>query len=920
MTALRSTTAVLPWSGRGQRLGTVLAGLLLAVTAVVAAAQPASAAPRVTFATDDGTAPSPSGATRLRVSGEGFQVVPGGFGGVYVFFGWVDDPDGGSWRPSRGGVTGRDYLYMPDSEDRENQGYQRFVTFPGSQTATAANGGEMAADGSWSLTMQIPGARFEAVDRSGSTRAVDCTTVTCGLITIGAHGVSNANNETFTPITFATGGQDAGGAGVPSAGAGTGAGAGAGTNGQPAGTGADEPRAGATTAQGGTDGADAGGVTGADQTTPPDAATLDTVATDPEAGPAVTATADDPPAVPATVGVDQSTAMVGRVLAFAGQGFLPGEQVVAVLDDGTAAVGPLQAGASGEVAGVLQLPPDVAVGTHTLRLSGAASAQAPEIAFTVRADPVAVAAAEAQAVEPTPTWVFALAGTSALLLLALLVSSVTAGRRRRAARRRARPRRGAPPSDAPAPDTPPSDAPVPGAPATVAVVALVALGLTLGPPAAAQHTASPGSQELGVTIPSPQPTLRWGLNHETSSAAYFGECNFLSAGLADDVRGGRPWTPQDGLYRAEDGNVRIEKPGASGSYGPASWTTRCLDRHGRPVSVASTTSSTESQVVIRNGRRTVDARTGVLTIAWEGSFTVAFYGGLTSWSASDPTLRLQPDGSGQLTATASGYGADMDDPTRWVRLEPRTIVLADLSDVDVGPNGFSVVPDYLGVAVDVPGDNAQAPRDEINAAYWGAFPQSFVDFQLETGQGPYWYTSNGARDPAKPTVVLEVVYHPEAHQPAAPPGPPRPSPRPPSVPSPTGPNVGLPGGSPTGPGSGGPGASGPGAAGPGTGGPGAANRGPAAGGRATLAGGAGAPGPALPISAPPEDTAASWPGVGAGDTVFGAAVGSLVPSTGPSGPWWSSMRALLGASALCLLGTALLVLRRRGLLVLPRRN
>src|SRR5690606_12663304 len=107
---------------------------------------------------------------------------------------------GGSWAPSRGGVTGEDYLYVPDSESKDNQGYQRFVAFPGSETEYAANGGEVAADGSWSVSMSIPGPTFAAVDRTGATRTVDCTDVTCGILTIGAHGVTNANNESFTPV------------------------------------------------------------------------------------------------------------------------------------------------------------------------------------------------------------------------------------------------------------------------------------------------------------------------------------------------------------------------------------------------------------------------------------------------------------------------------------------------------------------------------------------------------------------------------------------------------------------------------------------------------------------------------------------------------------------------------------------------
>ena len=136
--------------------------------------------------------------TQLRLNGSGFQSIKNGFGGIYVFFGWVD---GANWAPSAGGVTGENYMYVPDDEVNP-VGYANFVTFPGSSTAYAANGGEVSEDGSWSAIATIPGAKFTAVDRSGNPSEVNCLEVQCGIMTMGAHGVVNANNETFTPITF----------------------------------------------------------------------------------------------------------------------------------------------------------------------------------------------------------------------------------------------------------------------------------------------------------------------------------------------------------------------------------------------------------------------------------------------------------------------------------------------------------------------------------------------------------------------------------------------------------------------------------------------------------------------------------------------------------------------------------------------
>ncbi|MDT8913370.1 hypothetical protein [Amycolatopsis sp. PS_44_ISF1] len=163
--------------------------------AAVPAAAPPAAAVRVTPATAD-----PDYATVLEVRGSGFQSVPRGFGGVYLLFGWVA---GGAWPPSQGGASGATYRYVPDEEAKDNRGFQRFISFPGGETAASANGGEMTADGSWSTRLVVPGARFKATDRDGHVVDVDCLETRCGLITVGAHGVANANNETFTPVSFA---------------------------------------------------------------------------------------------------------------------------------------------------------------------------------------------------------------------------------------------------------------------------------------------------------------------------------------------------------------------------------------------------------------------------------------------------------------------------------------------------------------------------------------------------------------------------------------------------------------------------------------------------------------------------------------------------------------------------------------------
>ena len=194
---------------RIRRLAAVLATLAVAVGAFaaplssLAPAEPARAAGAsvsisVVGRPDLAGVADPAYLTELQLTGSGFQSIVNGFGGVYVLFGWVD---GAGWQPSQGGSTGTDYRYVPDDESNP-VGYASFVSFPGSSTEYAANGGTLASDGTFSATLQVPGATFTSLDRTGAASQVDCTQVQCGIITIGAHGVPNANNETFTPISF----------------------------------------------------------------------------------------------------------------------------------------------------------------------------------------------------------------------------------------------------------------------------------------------------------------------------------------------------------------------------------------------------------------------------------------------------------------------------------------------------------------------------------------------------------------------------------------------------------------------------------------------------------------------------------------------------------------------------------------------
>lgn len=303
--------------------------------------------------------------------------------------------------------------------------------------------------------------------------------------------------------------------------------------------------------------------------------------------------------------------------------------------------------------------------------------------------------------------------------------------------------------------------------ARIVAAAVFALGLAAAPlPALA---AGPG--DIVVDIPQSDTNtpntgektlsnaqLRWGLNAESGGGGFApGTCNFLSAGVAGNSGGPDVWTDGqsvDGvpLYRTQDGNARIEKPTASGAWTTVTTANRCTDAAGTRVTTQPGSTS-GNQVVIDGGVGAI--RDGALEIRWTGSFTVVYYSGMTYWSVSNPVLTLDASGNGRLTGSASGYSADMNDTTRWVRVEPREIVLAEIRGAGIGgASGFVVTPEYRGVQVDTRGGT---PQNRDGAA-WGAFPQGFVDFQQLTGQHSYWYSSGGAADSKKPASPVYVSF------------------------------------------------------------------------------------------------------------------------------------------------------------------
>ncbi|MFC5679558.1 Ig-like domain repeat protein [Aeromicrobium endophyticum] len=254
-------------------------------------------------------------------------------------------------------------------------------------------------------------------------------------------------------------------------------------------------------------------------------------------------------------------------------------------------------------------------------------------------------------------------------------------------------------------------------------------------------------------------SLVWNLNDEQGGGAFAGGCNFLSAGTAGNTQSSRMWTAADGFYKAIDGNVRIEKPGRTSPWVTPIWQTKCLDRNGTAVSASNAASKTENRVRLSAGTGSFDASDGSGTISWTGSFTSAFYGGMTYWTATNPKLVVLPNDTATLTADLSGYGAASSqdpgaDPTKWETLAPRTVTLATFTEANITANGFTGTTAYRGVPVETGTGTAQ----NTTVSGWGSFPQQFVDFQKQTGQSSYWYSSGGPRDAAKPAGPVSVTF------------------------------------------------------------------------------------------------------------------------------------------------------------------
>ena len=91
---------------------------------------------------------------------------------------------------------------------------------------------------------------------------------------------------------------------------------------------------------------------------------------------------------------------------------------------------------------------------------------------------------------------------------------------------------------------------------------------------------------------------------------------------------------------------------------------------------------------------------------------------------------------------------------------------------------LTVAPNYAGVAVET--TEGSTPQDRETAG-WGAWPQSMVTFQDQTGLSSYFYSSGSGEDAKKPPLPFVVDFK----GPTATPTPPVTTPASPSAPTPT---------------------------------------------------------------------------------------------------------------------------------------
>jgi|GEM_PF-1673341 len=236
-------------------------------------------------------------------------------------------------------------------------------------------------------------------------------------------------------------------------------------------------------------------------------------------------------------------------------------------------------------------------------------------------------------------------------------------------------------------------------------------------------------------------SLEWTGSAEMQRVPFFGDSNYFSAGASDG---------EEATYDAFADNAAVFQVSSSGIETLATWATR-----------AAHVSSGGHQLVRLHGGEARIEPDGSATVAWDGAFSVNFYGGLVPFTFTDPELVVDADGVGALSADMSGCESSQANPSECTLFDPvPDVSVATFSDVEVDPSGaVSIEPDYSGVEVDVP--VPYVPQDRVVTG-WGAWPQPFVDFQVKTGLSSHWYSSGGTLDPHKAPDPFTVDFDGEA--------------------------------------------------------------------------------------------------------------------------------------------------------------
>jgi hypothetical protein len=223
--------------------------------------------------------------------------------------------------------------------------------------------------------------------------------------------------------------------------------------------------------------------------------------------------------------------------------------------------------------------------------------------------------------------------------------------------------------------------------------------------------------------------------------------NYFSAGTSAGT---------EATYSAQNGNVAIYNVNAAGTETLATWATR----------TEHTEAGSKQVVRLADGVGRIEAD-GSATVKWTGSFSENFYGGLVPFTLTDPVLTIAADGSGALTGTIVGCKAGMGGgPCE--ALAPATVTIADFAGVHANPEEvLTVKPAYAGVEVDTTG----GPAQNRSVEGWGAWPQSFVSYQIQTGLSSYWYSSGSVtNDPKKPPLPFSVDFKGKIPPVVTPPG------------------------------------------------------------------------------------------------------------------------------------------------------